>query len=701
MNLEQRLDWKIRKLELAREKDRLNPQLSLRLAEVYFQKGYYLGKGEEWFERAIERVSEAIDNGHATSEACTLLANALYGRKEYEAAGEAYRRALELDPGNALAMVGLGNLEKRRGDYQKARDCFQRAAELKPNLWQAHYNLGGAYYLEAKANGLHRSQPLLEKAIYHLVMALRLDPFENFVGNIQKDLGELFLHTRQFGHARKFFTRLTRNERYAPLAHYYLGLTHYALGKYHLAIQNYRNYLKHEPNSALAHAKIGLAHLELRNYAKAREACEQALQLEPDNVLALFTIGCTYLDERDPQKAREYFERVIEISPDYVPAYVELVKAHHMSNDHTWLLEQLRAATEAFEKCEGYDGGRFYYQGKKGAHRRRIDVLVAQLREVGPRAFATLLDLLREVKTDSLRFQLWEELVYLGRTAKVEEVTRQLQEPELHFSRELGRTILLLSRYLPDDLLMRAFEAEDERLKRAALSRLEVKDDIGAYKHAIEQIRAEYSEFQGYLLRAIAVKGNPEAENFLLEALHRPERPVRLSAAVALINYGNERAIDLLERECAELRGEERKRVEELIRIGKEKHASLHKIIHLSELHERARTQVPGAGEAPKPSRTPPTHCSVCGRGQREVGRMLAGSRLMICTDCVQEIWRDRNRLRAPVERDIQCSFCLRSVFEVDTFYAQGDIHICNLCLDLSMGVIEKEEVERFMREIP
>ncbi len=701
MNLEQKLDWKIRKLELAREKDRLDPILSLRLAEVYFQKGYYLGKGDEWFERAIARVSEAIDSGHATSEACTLLANALYGCKEYEAAGEAYRRALELDSRNALAIVGLGNLEKRRGDYQKARECFERAADLAPDLWQAHYNLGRAYYQEAKETGLHRSQPLLEKAIYHLVTALRLEPFENFVGNMQKELGELFLHTRQFPHARKFFTRLTRNERYAPLAHYYLGLTHYALGKYNLAVQNYRNYLKYEPNSALAYAKIGLAQLELGNYAKAREACQKALEIESGNVLALFTIGCTHLDEGDPQKAREVFERVIDVAPDYIPAYVELVKAHHASNDHAWLLEQLRVATQTFERCEGYDGGRFYYQGYKGTQRRRIDVLVAQIREVGPRAFTTLLDLLKEVKTDSLRFQFWEELVYLGRTAKLEEVTRQLQEPELHFSRELGRTILMLSRYLPDDLLMDAFKAEDERLKRAALARLEVKDDIGAYKHAIEQIRSEFSEFQGYLLRALATKGTPEVEAFLLDALHRPERPIRLSAAVALVNYGNERAIDLLERECAELHGAEREQVRELIRIGKEKHASLHKIIRLSDLQDRARMQLPGSRGKPRPTSPPLNRCSVCGRGHREVGRMLAGSRLMICTDCVRDIWRERSLLRAPVQRDVRCSFCLRSVFEADAFYARSGIHICNLCLDLSMGVIEKEEVERFLREIP
>ena len=79
---------------------------------------------------------------------------------------------------------------------------------------------------------------------------------------------------------------------------------------------------------------------------------------------------------------------------------------------------------------------------------------------------------------------------------------------------------------------------------------------------------------------------------------------------------------------------------------------------------------------------------------------MLAGNRLMICTDCVKTLWRERDHLRVPPSRDIVCSFCHRSVFEADAFYTKNDVVMCNLCLDLSLGVIEKEEVERFMREI-
>ena len=79
---------------------------------------------------------------------------------------------------------------------------------------------------------------------------------------------------------------------------------------------------------------------------------------------------------------------------------------------------------------------------------------------------------------------------------------------------------------------------------------------------------------------------------------------------------------------------------------------------------------------------------------------MLAGSHLMICTDCVKELWNDRALLRVVAEKDTRCSFCHKSVYEVDTFFGKDTLHICNQCLDLCMSVLEGEDVERFLQDL-
>jgi tetratricopeptide (TPR) repeat protein len=55
---------------------------------------------------------------------------------------DAYRRALELDPGHADAHVNLGRLLHEEGQIGAASEHYRRAAALAPDDATAHYNLG-------------------------------------------------------------------------------------------------------------------------------------------------------------------------------------------------------------------------------------------------------------------------------------------------------------------------------------------------------------------------------------------------------------------------------------------------------------------------------------------------------------------------------------------------------------------------------
>ena len=393
MTPEQRHDWKIERLEQRCAKGDSSPSVHLDLAEALFQKGYYFGQGESWYHKAREYAEGVVGEHGRNSRALNLLANACYGLGDLDAAESYYLQAIEADPGDSLAHVGLGNLHKHKGNHGRAVDAFTHATELDPDLWQAHYNLGGALYLQARDQDFKEKpevESVMHRAIYHLVVALRLRPFESFVGNIYKDLGELFLHTRQYKYARRFFNRLVKHPEYGAVAHYYLGLTHFSMGRYIHAIHHYREFLSQEPQSALAYAKIGLAQLELGEWVRAREACTRALDLEPMNILARFSLGCIDLDQRLYTEAEDRFHSILEDDPNYFPAYVELVKTHFVRGDLGWLFGELQSEIQRFDADESFDGGRQYYKGSRGRTRRRIDVLLAQVQEMGIDAFGSL-----------------------------------------------------------------------------------------------------------------------------------------------------------------------------------------------------------------------------------------------------------------------------------------------------------------------
>lgn len=94
---------------------------------------------------------------------CTLDAE----RRTQPAAIEAYRRALELDPGFADAHCNLGTLLYNLGRRDEAGACFREALELAPAHPEAHFNL--ANVLEEVGRD--------ESALAHYKRALEADPF--------------------------------------------------------------------------------------------------------------------------------------------------------------------------------------------------------------------------------------------------------------------------------------------------------------------------------------------------------------------------------------------------------------------------------------------------------------------------------------------------------------------------------------------
>ena len=63
-------------------------------------------------------------------------------RATWEAAAEAYQRALELDPGYADAACNLGSVRFHQGRRDEARAAFLLAVEAAPFHVEAHLNLG-------------------------------------------------------------------------------------------------------------------------------------------------------------------------------------------------------------------------------------------------------------------------------------------------------------------------------------------------------------------------------------------------------------------------------------------------------------------------------------------------------------------------------------------------------------------------------
>jgi len=79
---------------------------------------------------------------------------------------DAYDRCVDVDPGNADALLNCGTLYYEGGNFERAADYFRRAVAARPENPLAHFNLGSV--LEEIGQ--------LEDARRHLRQALLLDP---------------------------------------------------------------------------------------------------------------------------------------------------------------------------------------------------------------------------------------------------------------------------------------------------------------------------------------------------------------------------------------------------------------------------------------------------------------------------------------------------------------------------------------------
>jgi tetratricopeptide (TPR) repeat protein len=103
-----------------------NPEgrVFIHLAEAYRRAGE--------LDRALEVVKDGISRYAEDSSAHVVLGRVLEDRQEDDEATEAFRRVLDLDAHNLVALRGLGDLAFRAGHHQAALEYFERLAELEP-----------------------------------------------------------------------------------------------------------------------------------------------------------------------------------------------------------------------------------------------------------------------------------------------------------------------------------------------------------------------------------------------------------------------------------------------------------------------------------------------------------------------------------------------------------------------------------------
>jgi DNA-binding transcriptional MerR regulator/lipopolysaccharide biosynthesis regulator YciM len=157
------------------------PATDAKQAEAWFQRGLALEEAGAPVDEAIAAYRKAIELNPAAAGALVNLGTVYYRLRDFAEAEKCYGQAITVDPGYALALFNLGNLYDERGELPAARGFYIQALRLNPAFADAHFNL--ALLCEKTGDAM--------AAVRHWKQYLKLDRSSSWADIARRQLDKL------------------------------------------------------------------------------------------------------------------------------------------------------------------------------------------------------------------------------------------------------------------------------------------------------------------------------------------------------------------------------------------------------------------------------------------------------------------------------------------------------------------------------
>jgi serine/threonine protein kinase/tetratricopeptide (TPR) repeat protein len=262
-----------------------------------------LRKAIEYFEKALEKDPEYARayTGLADSY-ITLPVHTAYPPKEaYSKAEEAAIKALEIDDTLSEAHTSMAAVLDNLGwNWEEAEKEYKRAIELNPGYAIAHHWYG----LDLMFRGR------FEEAIAEYERAIELDPFALIV---RINLAQAFIYSRQCDQAIKVARKIIDVDPGYIWAHFELGDAYLQMSMYEEALAEF-HMEKETPGSKGLYidACIGLTLARMGKRAKAQKVLDDLLQQSKDMYVSSSALARLYFALGEIDKGFEYLKKAYD-----------------------------------------------------------------------------------------------------------------------------------------------------------------------------------------------------------------------------------------------------------------------------------------------------------------------------------------------------------------------------------------------------
>jgi TolB-like protein/Tfp pilus assembly protein PilF len=259
-------------------------------------------------------------------------------------AADYFHRAIELDPGYALAYVGLADTYMLLGDYGDlslgemltlALPALQSALRLDNRLAEAYASMGA---ISSKSGDYAAAEAAYKRAI-------ELDPNYATAYHWYGDL--LVTYLRQPEGAVPLLQKALALDPLSPALTLTLGEALENLGRFDEAMSQYLKTIEIEPSYASPYSRI--AGLYRSAYGQIDEAMLwrfRSMARDPGFVAGLSATGLYYLDLGDDAEAEYWINRAVALAPEQAAPNTALALLHQYRNERERALQVARKLLE-------------------------------------------------------------------------------------------------------------------------------------------------------------------------------------------------------------------------------------------------------------------------------------------------------------------------------------------------------------------
>jgi tetratricopeptide (TPR) repeat protein len=267
-------------------------------------------------EEAKQKVQEELAKGPKSVEGYNLLGIIEVSQKNFDAALDAFGRALKLNPSSSRTKINLGNLFIAQQKLDLAETKFREVLRTEPANADANYNLGlillGKNQPSAAVPFFEKVSPPTTESQINLLRACLLANRTTQALSISNNLA-------------------ARNPKDLQL-HLTLGVILASAKQYKPAQVEFEKANALQPENPDILFNLGQAYLRAGDFYKAELVLKRAQTLNPDSPEILAILAQVYTDQSRPVDALELLARAHKLAPENTDIIFSLARASMAQN---------------------------------------------------------------------------------------------------------------------------------------------------------------------------------------------------------------------------------------------------------------------------------------------------------------------------------------------------------------------------------